>query len=250
MRLISLNIWHGRRYQQIMDFISHNRRSTDIFCFQEVHNQRAGSVHAVQENANGIVPDIYNRIQAGLRGFSGHLSGEYSSLHERLAIMSAESIEVSGEGELLLCRQKKVVVDGNAFSEGSRLQWVSFECEDGQFTIANVHGFWVPGSKDDSQESILQSEKIIEFLRARDGATILCGDLNLSPQTRSIAMLDERMRNLINEYGVSTTRSSFTPPEKGRYADYIFVSRKVNVKNFKVMKDEVSDHLPLLLEFY
>jgi nitrate reductase assembly molybdenum cofactor insertion protein NarJ len=32
-------------------------------------------------------------------------------------------------------------------------------------------------------------------------------------------------------------------------ADYLIVSLEVEVVDFKVMKDEVSDHLPLFLEF-
>jgi endonuclease/exonuclease/phosphatase family metal-dependent hydrolase len=57
------------------------------------------------------------------------------------------------------------------------------------------------------------------------------------------------MMNLIKKYKIKTTRSSFTPAEKGKFADYIFTSSEVNVHKFKVLKAEVSDHLPLLLEF-
>lgn len=54
------------------------------------------------------------------------------------------------------------------------------------------------------------------------------------------------MRNLIREYGITSTRTSFyQKPEK--HADYVFVSEGISVKAFTVLPDEVSDHAPLLL---
>ncbi len=59
---------------------------------------------------------------------------------------------------------------------------------------------------------------------------------------------DFGLRNLIKEYGITSTRTSFyTKPEK--FADYMLVSPGVEVKDFKVLPDEVSDHSPLYLEF-
>ena len=71
---------------------------------------------------------------------------------------------------------------------------------------------------------------------------------NLLPGTESVHMLEESgMRNLIREYGVTSTRSSFyTKPEK--FADYAFVSSGVSVTDFKVLPDAVSDHLALEAE--
>ena len=77
---------------------------------------------------------------------------------------------------------------------------------------------------------------------------ILCGDFNLLPNTESLAILSEDMKNLVKDFDITSTRSKlYTKPEK--FADYILVSPDVSVKKFTVMQDEVSDHLPLLLEF-
>ena len=55
------------------------------------------------------------------------------------------------------------------------------------------------------------------------------------------------MRNLIKEFGVTSTRTSFyTKPVK--FADYVFVSKDINLKNLKILPHEVSDHTPLLIE--
>lgn len=85
------------------------------------------------------------------------------------------------------------------------------------------------------------------------GGKVLCGDFNLLPQTKSIAMLEGRMRNLIKEYNIKTTRSKLNPyhgtPTEQHFADYVFVSEDIKVLDFKVPEAEVSDHLPMILEF-
>ncbi len=56
------------------------------------------------------------------------------------------------------------------------------------------------------------------------------------------------MRNLVKEFGVKSTRSKlYTKPVK--FADYILVSNDVKVNKFDVINMEVSDHLPLFLDF-
>ncbi|HZY47630.1 MAG TPA: hypothetical protein VFE96_07530 [Candidatus Bathyarchaeia archaeon] len=69
------------------------------------------------------------------------------------------------------------------------------------------------------------------------------------PHTRSIGIIETQgMSNLIVKQSASSTRSRFYPG-KERFADYIFTSPEVTVRSFKVLNEEVSDHLPLLMEF-
>ncbi len=66
--------------------------------------------------------------------------------------------------------------------------------------------------------------------------------------TQSIKILEDAdLRNLVTEYGVTSTRTSlYKKPEK--FADYIFVSKGVEVLDFKVLPEEVSDHAALYVE--
>ena len=66
--------------------------------------------------------------------------------------------------------------------------------------------------------------------------------------TESMKVLEKGMRNLVKDYGVTSTRSHFYK-KRGKFADYILVSPEVEVKDFKVLQESVSDHLPLYLEF-
>ena len=56
------------------------------------------------------------------------------------------------------------------------------------------------------------------------------------------------MKNLILEHKITSTRTSFYTKDI-KFADFIFVDNKVEVIDFKVLPDEVSDHNPIYLEF-
>lgn len=74
------------------------------------------------------------------------------------------------------------------------------------------------------------------------------GDFNLDINTRSIEILEENLINLIKKYNIKSTRNKHFPGQE-KFADYMFVSQGVNVLNFKVPDLEISDHLPMILEF-
>jgi endonuclease/exonuclease/phosphatase family metal-dependent hydrolase len=84
---------------------------------------------------------------------------------------------------------------------------------------------------------------------------IVCGDFNLRPDTESLKQIETSVpgiKNWISLTGAVSTRSQYYPkPEK--FADYIFTSPGIEVCRFEVLsgeQDQISDHLPLLLEFY
>ena len=127
----------------------------------------------------------------------------------------------------------------------------SFSFKDREYTILNIHGisFW---PKIDGPERIKQSEIISDFLKNINHSKIVCGDLNLQSNTKSLDMLRVGMQDLIKDFGITTTRSSLHPfnDEEGRLSDYVFVSPDIEVEDFKVPQEaKVSDHLPLILNF-
>ena len=116
--------------------------------------------------------------------------------------------------------------------------------------IINIH--W-PYSKDklDSERSILLVETILDIAWKNDLPTIIAGDFNLFPSTKSIWILNTKFINLITEYNISSTRPSFKDDldEWNNIIDYIFVDDKIKVNSFEVINTNISDHLPLILDF-
>ena len=248
MRLICLNTWGGKLYLQFSSFLERFQKTTDLFCFQEVFTYPPTSAFKTGDPER--VADLYERLVRQLRGFKGYLAEPYTSFGERLVLFARDSIKIDDYGDMELYHQREVVVDEERFSVGSRLQWVRFRHHNNKsFTVANTHGMWLPSGKDDCPERLTQSENIVKFVTDKEGAKIICGDFNLLPQTRCINMLEQNLRNLIRDYAITSTRSSHYSPKKEKFADYIFTSADVKVLDFRVLEDEVSDHLPLLLEF-
>jgi endonuclease/exonuclease/phosphatase family metal-dependent hydrolase len=118
--------------------------------------------------------------------------------------------------------------------------------------ILNLHGLYSK-EKIDSKRTINQCKYILNAAKKNNLPTIIVGDFNLLPTTKSIKIINKEFRNLIDEYNIKSTIPEFdhkTELKKGKYVvDYIFVNDKIKVNNFEVIKTNISDHLPLILDF-
>ena len=92
---------------------------------------------------------------------------------------------------------------------------------------------------------------ILEAAKRKNIPTIIVGDFNLFPETKSIGILNKEFKNLIDEYKIKSTRPTFDDgTDKGNnVVDYIFVNDKIKVNEFGVINTNISDHLPLILDF-
>ena len=116
--------------------------------------------------------------------------------------------------------------------------------------LINYHGIW---SKDKQGTKRTKSacQKLIQFAAEVTFPSIICGDFNLFPDTESIKILKEKFTSLVDKYNVSHTRpkTNELSSAKRNVVDYIFTSKKIKIRSFKVINSDVSDHLPLLVEF-
>ena len=255
MRLISLNIWGGRIYGKLAEFLESKKEDVDIFCFQEVLdvNSKVGKeTEAIKRLYQGTefeeVQDLYGRLKNVLTGFRGFLSEPYSEGSERLAMFVRNGIEADARTEWAH-KQIRVVYEGKSFGVGSIMQYAKISNGGGTYFIANVHGLWQGGGKGDTPERIEQSRNILRIMSSFGERKILCGDFNLDISTESVHMLEQEMIDLVKEFKINSTRSALAPSNKGKFADYIFASDKIKINKFNVLNDVVSDHLPLYVDF-
>lgn len=241
MRLITLNIWGGHVLSPLLEFIK-THAATDVFCFQEVYHRAEKKIsdddRAVSLNIFSELQELLPQHQAFFRPVVGDVYG--------IGTFVKNGIDVIDEGEITIYENPKYRGSGPAHSRN--LQWVKCQIEGQVHTVMNVHGLWNGRGKSDAPERIRQSERIKAFIDRVETPKILCGDFNLRPDTESIEMLQRGMRDLIRQFNVSSTRTSFYPKQE-RFADYIFTSPEIKINRFEVLKDEVSDHSPLLLDF-
>jgi endonuclease/exonuclease/phosphatase family metal-dependent hydrolase len=153
---------------------------------------------------------------------------------------------VIDEGESVIYANDNYIGIGPTHSR--ILQYARIEHNGQIFVVVNIHGLWNGLGKADSPERINQSLNIKRFLDSINDHKILCGDFNLRPDTESLKILEQGMANHIKIHNIQSTRTSFYPGVE-RFADYVFTSKNIAVKNFQILPDEVSDHLALLVDF-
>lgn len=247
MKLINLNLKCGANYELLLEFIKKHLSNTDIFCFQEVFHKGIIVRWMISENAR---PNLFSELQEILSDFTGYHLPTSEGDVGGLAMFIKKSINIKKNKDILLFKELNTTTDQNNenyFAMGRNLQSIEFNHLGKIYTIFNFHGMWTAKGKIDTPKRIKQSEKIKRIFDESKGAKILCGDLNIDPNTKSMAILNEGNKNLIQEYKITSTRSlSKNRPE---IVDYVIVSPEIKIINFEVLKDEISDHLPLLLEF-
>ncbi len=253
LRLISLNTWHGRSLYPLIRFFQKRSQIADIFCLQEIRNSDQSLVDELHPDEYLCGP-LFSKIASVLPGFEGSFAA-FDDNPDRMSIAMfwRKNISVLEEGDFVVYKPERSVEKGSAVFNQKKLQYVKLLFAKQNFLVANVHGLWNNAPKTDTPDRIKQSKIIKDFLDKFADSRILCGDFNLLPDTESMKILEEGMRNLVKEYGVKSTRTplyrNFEDPSEPNFADYILVSPEISVQKFEVLPDIVSDHAPLYLEF-
>jgi hypothetical protein len=246
MKLITLNTWGGKLYEPLMEFLKNKSADTDIFCFQEVFPCSSTPTEFVGE----VRFDLFSDIKNILTDFNGYHTMAEEDNVGGLAIFIKKSFVVNKLDSVVVFKELNTVPRGHAdfFAMGRNLQCLEFDYLGKTYSILNFHGMWNGGGKSDSPKRIEQSTIVRKNFDEAKGSKILCGDFNLNPDTESINILAKGNIDLIKEYKVSSTRSSYYKYPSS-FADYVIASSDIEVKDFKALSDEVSDHLPLFVEF-
>jgi len=229
MRIEFLNVWGGQTGKIIENYLEQEaeKDAVDVFCFQE---------------SDKVFPEIATRA----------LSGSHRQYKARKYINEKECFE-----QATWVRNGLEVADTYTILDDIKDVGLALCCSivlgKKKFEIINMHGVSKPGHKNDSSKRLEQSEQLIANKKTKPELTIVGGDLNLNPNTRSIAMFsDANYRDLIAEFEVTTTRNKNIwdkyPLTPQMYSDYVFVGSEIKVKEFRVVQNLVSDHLPMVLE--
>ena len=257
MKLISLNTWGGKTFEPLINFIKQGSTNTDIFCFQEVFNTTSTTKKSYGYRTNlysEIIKTLSNHNGYFVSSINNYLVGSFQNhftkynLSSGLAIFVRNTYKINSSGNFFIFGKKNSYQLGDFNTMPKNAQYVIFENQGKKFVVCNVHGIWVKEGKRDTTSRIEQSKKIRDFLDLQKGMKILCGDFNLEANTKSIRILETNMINLIRKNNIQTTRSELYIGEN-KHADYIFVSKDINVADFQLPNITISDHLPMILEF-
>ena len=254
MKIITLNVWGGKMFEPLIDFIRKHAEDTDIFCFQDC---LFGDKAEFSPLRKGRI-NLFHELESVLPDFNSVIYRD-----EEESFFAGEMLPADvGCGQVIFLRKNIELLESGGFRShpngsyykgatlvSGRCQWIKIHLNEGDVAILSVHGLWQKGSeKKDTPERLEQSAMIRKFSDAHEGKKILCGDFNIIQDGNALGILEEGMTNLVKKYNISSTRNSFYSKDE-KFADYFFVSNDVETIDFKTFPDEVSDHLALFLDW-
>ena len=241
MKIMTLNMWQGRLEKVLLSHLE--TLDVDFACMQEAVSctgDTAGLATTYQKAGKslGLDQSFFSPITHTKLGAKDLEFGNV--IYGRFPFLQSNTVFTRGE--------YKENFDFDADDYNIRaFQHVEVQVGDKRLHLLNHHGHHINEHKLGDEETLRQVRQIADYLGQLEGAVILCGDFNLSPESNSIGVLNNILRNLSTEDGVQTTRSRLT--SKNEVCDYIFVNNEVQVEHF-VMDDEiVSDHNALIVDF-
>ena len=116
--------------------------------------------------------------------------------------------------------------------------------------ILNYHGIW-SRDKLGSKRTLRANKLIFDLALQAEGEVIICGDFNLFPDTPPMKIFEKNLISLVDKFNIKRTRPATNELSylKRNVVDFVWVSRGVKVNKFEVPDVEISDHLPLILDF-
>ena len=236
MKLISLNIWGGHLKSNLLDFVE-KHKDVDVLCLQEVYYKaKARITDETRELSLDILSEIHNLLPDFQLFFNPVVNNIYG-----LATLVRSNIAVKNNGEVKI--HHNPAYPGIGPTHSRILQYVTCVVDDQVVTIANIHGLWNGKGKGDCSERIEQSMSIKKFADNVGHPLVLCGDFNLTPTSKSFQILNDNMQNCISKYNITSTRTSYYTKEE-RYADYMLLSKDLQINQFEVLTDEGSQITP------
>lgn len=258
MKLVSFNIWGGTIYDPLMDYLKQLSANTDIFCFQEVFSALPG---APKVSAGGrlFLFDELSNLLKDFNGFFDPRSSGFDFNNQNLGFPFSHGLAMFVRKNLSVVNYRSEIVEQ---TEGivdpvegwTKAQVLTVENGGQKLSVINFHGVAQPGGKLDTLQRIKHLKRLqLIWDSLGDSAKILCGDFNMLPDIESIKMLESRSKNLIKEFNIQNTRNELSwrkyPDSRQTFADFTFVSPELKVRAFEVPYNEVSDHLPMILQF-
>lgn len=241
MKLVTLNIWGGKRSDVLINWF-HSHRKTDIVCLQEVFSTKQSPIPNYYPRD---CPDIYEKILEVLPNHQGVYCPLFPDGYG-LATLVHKSITITDYGSHWIYVAKDTHVAG--IDQSRCLQWLTLSGDDQMVTVFNIHGLTDKTGKRDSDKRFLQLSNIQNFVTTFDHPVILAGDFNVTLKSQFIRDLEKTHINLVGKYHIQSTRSSiYTGTD--RYADYIFLPEGCRENCFTACPEEISDHYPLYCDF-
>lgn len=248
-RFVQMNIWNGRLYYPIDAFLKRER--PDILCAQEMLSGEDNLspsfwtaetlVQAGHFNQSQTTPPIpfYEMWDKSAGIVNAVLTGERLSSTFQHTIFPYEP-----EGEITTQLQRHIdyysmVHTEQRLADGRVLHVLSHH----NHIVRNEAGRLY------SKTSEINFKTIAEYIATLSGPVIFSGDFNLFKESTCLQPLKEiGLTNLNDVHNIQHARNEFSWKAE-ECVSHVFISPDIQVHDYRVATDNVSDHLPLVMDF-
>ncbi len=240
MKILQLNVWMGKVEGNLRRFLETNK--FDVICMQEVFASQSRETHLSRLCFD--LSQILKFSDMGYHFYSPNWGGEIAGGDLEWGNLVISRIPITEtHSEFIWGEYHNNTILGQDIGNNLNIQIVKLE---NGITVVNHHGFWRPQPMGD-KESIKAFEKVSQIVKSLTGPVVMCGDLNIVHESPAMRPLDF-LRDLTYENNIKNTLSGL------KYngdvpCDHILVNDQIEVMDFRVYSDLVSDHLALSADF-
>lgn len=263
MRIVSLNAWGGAMYEPLAEWIP--RCGADVLCLQEVTRTPGSGGWTSFTDGERDLPqraNLFDDVRSLLpRHLASFVASDAGPVVDRDGERSQQDFGIA----LWVAEHLPVVAHAAGHVHGSFVDHVEWAVSERPrvahgvrlidrtarrtVTVLHLHGLRDASGKHDTPARRRQAERVVslvERLRCPDDLTVVCGDLNLLPDSETFEMLAQiGLADLVRTADTRTSRYG----KPLRHADYLLVSDPTAVRRFEIVADpEVSDHRALVLD--
>lgn len=251
IKIISLNLYEGGLlFDNISDFLI--TEQPDIVAFQEVNNgsdpELPINLRSIEELVKVLpqyqhffAPEILLRYPEGKIDIGNAIFSKYPITETQTIFLNVPY----GEYDV-------VPIGGDFSMHPKNMQCCRVHINKQTLLVCNLHGIWgLDGI--DNNDRLKMSELIVKQVRGKE-KVILTGDFNLKPNTQTIANIEKHLTNVFKDelkttFNLNRKDLERFPGYASAVVDMIFTSQDIVVTKHTCPQVDVSDHLPLIIEF-
>jgi endonuclease/exonuclease/phosphatase family metal-dependent hydrolase len=253
IKLLQLNINSDNYWDTLVSYLTSH--DFDILQFQEVTGKDTicyTSINSKRDGFEELTRLFHDKYKGELAIAQRYTSSPHSYMGN--ATFYRKDFSLIKRQEVTLFHEQEYFPSDYKTGEtsGRNLLHLTLEVEKKQISFLTTHFAW-GWDHIEKPHQTRQGEIIINYLQTVAAPFIFSGDFNLTPEQPVIQKLDKLARNLTAENKITNTlnpknhRAKILFP-KGLAVDYIFISKDLQVKNFAVVDEGLSDHFGLTVE--
>lgn len=245
IKILHWNIWYQEKVENILKVVK--KINPDILCFQEIttgsqFNNKIDVAKYIAEKLNYY----YNFSSAHKYEFPIAPKGEVNyggnAIFSRFPIVKNSNFPIINAKDSPLIKYERRTCAVSHIKINKKI-----------LKVATTHKSYSDNFTE-GKEKINETKKLIKFFKENNKNLVFTGDLNLTPDSKSIKLIEKELKHCGPDYSKPTwttkpfSMSGFKETKLKWRLDYVFASKDIKIINSKTIKTKYSDHLPILVE--